>query len=64
MAIVLLIIFGVVYIVSKAQLDSKVNSYPLDRVNTIKMQADNCSPAEKQRRMVAGYYDKDANHPY
>ena len=42
MAIVLLIIFGIVYIVSKAQLDSKVNSYPLDRVNTIKMQADNC----------------------
>ncbi len=62
-----LVLFGiwvVAWIVIKLQKDHAVNHYPLDRVSTVKMAADNCSASEKQRRMLLGYYDKDEKHPY
>jgi len=49
---------------NKAKKDRQVNSYPIDKVSVIKMQADNCSASEKQKRMLLGYYNKDENHPY
>lgn len=62
-----LVLFGiwvVIYFVMKIQKDHAVNHYPIDRVDTIKMQADNCSSSDKQQRMIDGWYDKDTNHPY
>ena len=61
---IIAVVFICFYLYFNAKRNDPVNNYPLDKVSVIKMQTDNCSPKEKQRRMVAGYYDKDANHPY
>jgi len=59
---------GVIYLIGvaayKLYQGHQVNNYPLDRVSAVKMAADNCSPAEAQRKLINGDYDKDANHPY
>ena len=57
-----LIIIGVIWAVSKASLNSKVDNYPISRVDTSKMVSDkirnNLSDAQVQRNMVNGKYDK------
>lgn len=57
-----LIIIGVIWVVSKASLNSKVDNYPISRVDTSKMVSDkirnNLSDAQVQRNMVNGKYDK------
>lgn len=60
--IIALIILGVIWAVSKANLDDKVSNYPLNRVDTGKMISDkisnNLSDTQVQRNMVNGKYDK------
>ena len=57
-----LIIIGVIWAVSKASLNNKVDNYPISRVDTSKMVSDkirnNLSDAQVQRNMVNGKYDK------
>lgn len=57
-----LIIIGIIWAVCKASLNSKVDNYPIDRVDTSKMISDkvmnNLSDAQVQRNMVNGKYDK------
>ena len=57
-----LIIIAVVWGISKASLNSKVDNYPISRVDTSKMVSDkirnNLSDAQVQRNMVNGKYDK------
>ena len=60
--IIALIILGVIWAVSKANLDNKVDNYPINRVDTGKMWSDkltnNLSDTQVQRNMVNGKYDK------
>ena len=60
--IIVLIILGIIWAVSKASLNSKVDNYPTDKVDTYKMASDkirnNLSDAQVQRNMVNGKYDK------
>ena len=57
-----LIIFGIIWAVSSASLNNKVDNYPVSKVDTGKMVADkvrnNLSDKQVQRNMVAGKYDK------
>ena len=57
-----LIIIGVIQAISKASLNSKVDNYPISKVDTGKMVADkvrnNLSDTQVQRNMVNGKYDK------
>lgn len=57
-----LIILLAVWGFSKASLNSKVDNYPIDRVDSSKMISDkvmnNLSDAQVQRNMVNGKYDK------
>lgn len=57
-----LIIIGVIWAVSKASLNRKVDNYPIDRVDSSKMISDkvrnNLSDTQVQRNMVNGKYDK------
>ncbi len=57
-----LIIIGIIWAVSSASLNSKVDNYPISRVDTSKMVADkvrnNLSDKQVQRNMVNGKYDK------
>ena len=57
-----LIIIAVVWGISKASLNSKVDNYPINRVDTSKMVSDkvrnNLSDTQVQRNMVNGKYDK------
>lgn len=53
-------IFVVIYLISKANLNHKVNNYDISKVSTGKMSLDSGkSYTEIQRNMVAGKYDKD-----
>lgn len=60
--IICLIIIAVIWGASKASLNSKVDNYPINRVDTGKMVSDkirnNLSDAQVQRNMVNGKYDK------
>ena len=60
--IILLIIIAVVWGISKADLNNKVDNYPISRVDTSKMVSDkirnNLSDTQVQRNMVNGKYDK------
>lgn len=57
-----LIIVGVIWAVSRISLNSKVDNYPISRVDSGKMISDkvrnNLSDREVQRNMVNGKYDK------
>ena len=57
-----LIIIAVVWGIGKASLNSKVDNYPISRVDTSKMVSDkvrnNLSDTQVQRNMVNGKYDK------
>ena len=61
---IVFVIFICGYLHYSIKKNDPVENYPLDKVSVIKLQADNCSPKEKQRRMVKGYYDKTDKHPY
>lgn len=60
--VIFLIIIGIVWAVSKVNLNGRVDNYPLDRVDTNKMVSDkvmnNLSDVQVQRNMVNGKYDK------
>ena len=60
--LVALIIIGIIWAISKADLNNKVDNYPISRVDTSKMVSDkirnNLSDAQVQRNMVNGKYDK------
>ncbi len=57
-----IIIIGIIFGVSSANLNSKVDNYPISRVDTSKMVSDkvmnNLSDKQVQRNMVNGKYDK------
>ena len=57
-----LIIIGVIWAVSKISLNSRVDNYPISRVDANKMMSDkivnNLSDTQVQRNMVNGKYDK------
>lgn len=57
-----IIIIAVIWGISKACLNNKVDNYPIDRVDNSKMISDkiknNLSDAQVQRNMVNGKYDK------
>ena len=57
-----LIIFAVIWIACKSSFNSKVDNYPINRVDSGKMTADkirnNLSDAQVQRNMINGKYDK------
>lgn len=57
-----LIIIAIIWGFSKASLNSKVDNYPISRVDTSKMVSDkvrnNLSDTQVQRNMVNGKYDK------
>ena len=57
-----LIIIVVICAVSKASFNSKVDNYPISKVDTSKMVSDkirnNLSDTQVQRNMVNGKYDK------
>lgn len=58
--LIILGIFIVIYLISKANLNHKVNNYDISKVSTGKMAMDaGKSYTEIQRNMVAGKYDKD-----
>lgn len=55
-----LIILGVIWVVSKANLKHKVDNYDMSKVSIGKMSMDvGKIPTEMQRNMVVGKYDKD-----
>ena len=60
--IVVLIIIGVIWAVSTASHNSKVDNYPISRIDTGKMMSDkvlnNLSDKQVQRNMINGKYDK------
>lgn len=63
--LICLIIFAVLYFIGKALLNYKVDNYPIDKVSISKMAMDyDKSPEYRQRKMVSGAYDKDANHRF
>lgn len=57
-----LIILGVIWAISNASLNNKVDNYPISKVDTSKMLSDkvrnNLSDKQVQRNMVNGKYDK------
>ena len=57
-----LIIIGIIWAVSSASLNNKVDNYPISKVDTSKMISDkvrnNLSDKQVQRNMVNGKYDK------
>lgn len=57
-----LIIIGVIWAVGKISLNSRVDNYPISRVDANKMMSDkivnNLSDTQVQRNMVNGKYDK------
>lgn len=58
-----LIVVGIIVtivLISKANLNHKVDNYPINKVSIAKMSMDaGKSPGYIQRQMVAGKYDKD-----
>ena len=57
--LITLIVLGVMYGISKASLEHKVDNYPISRVDTSKMARDaGKSYTEIKRKMVNGKYDK------
>ena len=57
--LITLIVLGVMYGISKASLEHKVDNYPISRVDTSKMARDaGKSYTEIKRNMVNGKYDK------
>ena len=60
--VVFLIIIGIIWVVSNANHNSRVDNYPIDRVDNSKMIADkvmnNLSDKQVQRNMINGKYDK------
>ena len=60
--IIALVIMAVIWGVSSASLNSKVDNYPISKVDTCKMVSDkirnNLSDKQVQRNMVNGKYDK------
>ena len=60
-----LIIIGIIWAVSSASLNNKVDNYPISKVDTSKMVSDkvmnNLSDKQVQRNMVNGKYDKRQN---
>ncbi len=60
--IIALIVIGIIWAVSNASLNSKVDNYPISKVDTSKMVSDkvrnNLSDKQVQRNMVNGKYDK------
>ena len=57
-----LIIIGIIWAVSSASLNNKVDNYPVSKIDTNKMMRDkvmnNLSDKQVQRNMVNGKYDK------
>lgn len=54
-----LIVFAIIWGISKASLEHKVDNYPISRVDTSKMAMDaGKSYTEIKRNMVNGKYDK------
>lgn len=60
--IVFLIIIGIIWAVCNANRNSRVDNYPISRVDTSKMVSDkvmnNLSDKQVQRNMINGKYDK------
>lgn len=60
---IVLVFFLAIYLISKANLNHKVDNYDMSKVSIGKMAMDaGKSKTEIQRNMVAGKYDKDSNH--
>lgn len=60
MELVVIIVFIIIYAIYKANLNHKVDNYPINKVSIAKMSMDaGKSPKYIQRQMVAGKYDKD-----
>ena len=60
--IILLIVIAIIWATSNAELNKKVDNYPISKIDTGKMISDkvmnNLSDKQVQRNMVAGKYDK------
>lgn len=62
MELAIIIIAVVIYLIYKAGIDSRVDNYPIDRVDSSKMISDkvrnNLSDRQVQINMINGKYDK------
>ena len=62
MELAIIIIAVVIYFIYKAGIDSRVDNYPIDRVDSSKMISDkvrnNLSDRQVQINMINGKYDK------
>ena len=61
MALILIVIFVVIYFISNASTNAKLENYDMSKVDTMKLTRDahnGVSVAERRRRCVNGYYDK------
>ena len=62
MEIFLLLILVVVWAINKADINRKLDNYDIAKTNLSKLSwdtANGVSVAERRRRLVNGYYDKD-----
>ncbi len=59
--LILILVFAVIYFISKANLEHKLDHYDISKIDNTKLTHDminGVSVQERRRRAVNGYYDK------